>query len=119
MESATFRGWKACAFLLTYRLKPMKSKKGTQSAQELNAKSPHLDAEGNWKPDLDRYPYAPLRPGEIFIKVPPVLDKKTAKPKGFQTEKQDRNRKRRADKAKSKSKADLKAMREAMLKYIG
>ena len=47
----------------------MKSKDGTPSRHE----SPHINENGEWVPDLDRYPFAPLRPGEVFVKVPPVL----------------------------------------------
>ena len=37
--------------------------------------SPHVAEGGKWKPDLNRFPYAPEKPGEGFVKVCPVMDK--------------------------------------------
>ena len=52
----------------------MKSKDDTQYASDglLHHESPHVDETGTWSPDKDCFPFAPLRAGEVFIKVPPV-----------------------------------------------
>lgn len=42
--------------------------------------SVHFNAAGDYEPDRNRYPFAPLKPGEVFLKLPPVpMDKGFAK----------------------------------------